>query len=227
MSNRLNHPRSAAATRRGATPTPASPRLPKLLLALVGVAALLALVAFVAGGASDDDDPIDAGVEQTRPVAVDGDTLPPFEDGGDRAIGMAAPALSGRSFDGTPVRIGVTGQPYVIAFVAHWCSHCQAEVPRLVSWLDANGYPEDVDVYAVATSTSATQPNYPPSAWLESEGWTVPTMADNESSAAGAAFGVASYPAFVAVAAGGTVAYRTSGELTEAQWEDLLDRARS
>lgn len=225
MSNRPHRPRSAvAAGRPGGAPP--SRRVPTLLLALFAVAALLALVAFVAGGASEDDGPVGADVEETRPVAVHGDTLPPFDEGGDEAVGLLAPTVSGRSFDGTPVSLGRSGQPRVIAFVAHWCSHCQAEVPRLVAWLEANGYPDDVDIYAVATGTSSTQPNYPPSAWLESEGWTVPTMADSDSSDAGAAYGVASYPAFVAVAADGTVAYRTSGELDEAQWEDLLDRAR-
>ena len=55
----------------------------------------------------------------------------------DPAIGKTVPTLTGKSvYDGGAVTIGPDtggGKPQVIVFVAHWCPHCQAEVPRLVA----------------------------------------------------------------------------------------------
>ena len=51
-------------------------------------------------------------------------------------------------------------------FLAHWCPHCQAEMPRLVALAKA-GKLDGVDVTGVATGTNPGYPNYPPSAWLK------------------------------------------------------------
>ena len=61
-----------------------------------------------------------------------------------------------------------------IWFVAHWCPHCQAEVPRIVALAEQGRLPEGVDVAAVSTAVDATAPNYPPSAWLDRVGWPFP-----------------------------------------------------
>ena len=50
-------------------------------------------------------------------------------------------------------------------FLAHWCPHCQAEVPRIVTLAKAGAF-DGLDVASVATGTSSQYPNYPPSAWL-------------------------------------------------------------
>ena len=39
-------------------------------------------------------------------------------------------------------------------FLAHWCPHCQAEVPRLVELAEQGAF-DGVDVTAVATGTNA------------------------------------------------------------------------
>ena len=66
--------------------------------------------------------------------------------------------------------------------LAHWCPSCQAEVPRLVDYLDSTGMPEGVRIVALSTSIDAARPNYPPSAWLDREEWTAPTMIDDATS---------------------------------------------
>ena len=118
------------------------------------------------------------------------------------------------------------GRPKLVLFVAHWCPHCQREVPALASWLRSNGKPPGVYLYAVATGTTSDRPNYPPSAWLQREGWTVTTIADDGNETAADAFGLSAYPFFVAVDGSGKVVARASGELSISSLQTLLDQTR-
>jgi hypothetical protein len=77
----------------------------------------------------------------------------------------------------------------------------------------------------VSTSVSKSRPNYPPSAWLDEEGWKAPTLADSEDAKAANAFGLNSFPYFVAVDGSGKVVARTSGEITTGQFADLALKA--
>lgn len=151
----------------------------------------------------------------------------PSSTDADPAVGATIPEVTGQQFDGSSISIGPSGKPKVVMFVAHWCPHCQAEVPRVQEWLDAGGMPSDVDLYAVATGTASNRPNYPPGEWLRSKGWSVPTLVDDEQSTAASAFGLSAYPFFVVVDGSGKVVLRTSGELTEDQWNALLEAART
>lgn len=163
----------------------------------------------------------------TAAVTITGTPLVAARDGGtDPAAGKAFPELSGLStFDGSALSIAKDGRPKVIIFIAHWCPHCQREVPVIVDWLAANGTPTDVDLYAVSTGVAADRGNFPPAAWLIKENWPVPTLADDEKGSAFAAAGLTSFPSFVAVDAAGNVVLRTSGELSTSQFEALLARA--
>jgi thiol-disulfide isomerase/thioredoxin len=195
----------------------------RAVLAVVGGA--LALVAIVAIVISATSGTSDAG-PQTQPVEITGAALPDLTDpANDPAVGLPAPELHGRSFDGSPVEIVNDGRAKVVMFVAHWCPHCRAEVPRITSWLAESGMPTDVDLYAVSTGVSADAPNYPPSSWLQDEGWPITTMADDAESTAAAAYGLQSYPYFVVVDGAGNVVARTSGELTQSQFQQLLQTA--
>jgi thiol-disulfide isomerase/thioredoxin len=190
-------------------------------LALVVVIAVV--VAVVAGGGGSDD--AKATAFETSPVTVQGTPLPRFDDSKspDPAIGDTIPTLQGKSvFDGGSITIGPgggsggTGKPQAIAFVAHWCPHCQAEVPRLVE-LAKQGVFDGVDVSAVATGTNPQYPNYPPSAWLQRVDWPFPVMADSKTGTAAQAYGLDAYPFFVLVDANGKVAARGSGEIAPDQ----------
>lgn len=193
---------------------------------VLGVIAILGVVAVVAS--RDGGGGVPEGVAQTRLVTVTGDPLPPFDDaaGGDPAKGAAAPEVRGARFDGTPLRITADGRPKVLVFLAHWCPHCQREVPMLAAWLARNGLPRDVDVYGIATGSSPDRPNWPPSAWLERERFDVPTLADDDAGTVGRAFGLSGFPYFVAVGRDNRVVARVSGEIGVAGWEALLDAAR-
>ncbi len=163
-------------------------------------------------------------------VSVEGDPLTPLPSGKDLAVGECVPTISGQQFDGTPITIGGTstsGKPAVIIGVAHWCPHCQKEVPLIQGWLDANGMPDDVDLLAVSTAAVEERGNWPADDWLIGEGWTVPTLVDDQGGTAAQALGLAGFPYMLVVDGGGHVVHRTSGEKTVAQWEALVEAART
>jgi thiol-disulfide isomerase/thioredoxin len=200
---------------------------PWLWIGVAGLVLVLAVAAIVSSGGSGDKKESAAGVEETRPVTVTGAALPEFEPGGgaDAAMGKTIPEVKGQSFDGSPVDIGNDGRAKLILFVAHWCPHCQKEIPLLADYLKSNSLPSGVDLYTVSTGVSAKSPNYPPSAWLKEEGWTAKTLADSEEQQAADAFGLSAFPYFVAVDGSGKVVDRTSGELTTGQFADLAQQA--
>ena len=161
-------------------------------------------------------------------IETTGADLPDKPDSGaDPAVGQTIPTIVGETFDGSTLTIGPSGEPTIIMVVAHWCPHCQREVPFLQSWLDTNGAPDGVRLVAIATSNDASRPNFPAGDWLVREKWTVPTMVDDRSSSGAVALGVTGFPYFVVVDAQGRVVERASGELTAAQWEALLQAART
>jgi cytochrome c biogenesis protein CcmG, thiol:disulfide interchange protein DsbE len=194
----------------------------KLWIGLAGLVVVLLVVAKVSSGGSGDKNKSAAGVEETRPVTVTGTPLPKFEQGGaDAAVGQSIPQVSGQSFDGSPVAIRNDGRAKLILFVAHWCPHCQREVPLLTDYLKTHALPGGVDLYTVSTNVTSERPNYPPSAWLKKVGWTAKTLADSDKEAAADAFGLTAFPYFVAVDGSGKVVARTSGEITTDQFAAL------
>ena len=154
---------------------------------------------------------------------VTGEILPPFQaTAGDPAIGLQAPVISGDAMSGDTISIGEPGSPTAVAFLAHWCSHCQAEVPRVQAWLDAGGGVEGVEIKSVATSTNSARGNFPPSAWLEREGWTPEVMLDDADNSAHLTYGGGGFPYWVFLNADGTVAARSAGQLEIATLEQFM-----
>lgn len=201
---------------------------PWLWIGVAGLVLLLAVAAIVSSGGSEEKDRSAQGVEEIRPVTVTGTPLAEFEPGGaDPAVGQTIPEVKGQSFDGSPVTIGNDGRSKLIVFVAHWCPHCQKEIPLLADWLKSNSLPGGVDLYTVSTGVTDKRPNYPPSAWLEKERWTAKTLADSAEQQAANAFGLSAFPYFVAVDGSGKVVARTSGEITTGQFAELAQSALS
>ena len=163
--------------------------------------------------ASGSDTPASAKVEIAKKVTVDGTALPAFSSvTNDPGIGETAPGLSGQTFNGKAVSVTDDGKAHVLVFVAHWCPHCQTEIPRIVE-LEKSGGTKGVAVTAVSTGTDKNAPNFPPSAWLKDEGWPYPVLVDTASSTAGRAYGLTAYPYLVFVDANGKVAARVTGEI--------------
>ena len=213
-----------------AQPAPKSRRTVIVAVASAVLVAALGIVAVVAtrDDSSSDSTGVSAVSIETGDVTVTGASLvtPPDAPAVDPAIGAKAPALNGLGFDGSAVSVTPGTRPTIVMFVAHWCPHCQREVPQLVKWLAA-GVADGVDMRAVVTSTDAKLPNYPPSSWLAGEGFDVPTLLDSTESVAASAYGLDAFPYFVAVDAKGNVTKRMAGELTEEQFTALVAAAKA
>lgn len=152
-----------------------------VLIGVVAVAALITVAAVISGGGSDEG-----------------------------SGGLTAPTLEGTDTAGEPLTIPSEG-PKVVVFLAHWCPHCQAELPLLVDWIDSGGVPEGVDVYGVSTAIDPNADNYPAEEWFAREGWAQPTLVDDDNSDA-AAYEVEGFPYLAFVDADGTVVDTLSGE---------------
>jgi thiol-disulfide isomerase/thioredoxin len=208
-----------------------------LLPGLIGVAAVIAAILAVvlpgsgppSGGGSStlppsaSASPGGPGSPAASAVPViTGTTLPDFENpNGDPAVGMPAPEVRGVGFDGTPVSIAADGRPKVVLFLAHWCPHCQEEVPLVQAWVALGGVPDEADLVSVATGIDPAAPNYPPDAWLEREGWTVPVIVDPTNSVA-TAYGLTAFPYWVFIGPDATIRARAAGEMSIADLEAAL-----
>ncbi len=177
---------------------------------VLGGVALLAVLALIIVSVSGSED----GGDQTAPVEVAGTPLPPFaSEAGDAALSAPIPEAFGTNFDDGDVQITADGTPKAIVFLAHWCSHCQAEVADVTSYLDGGGtFPDGVDIVSVSTSVDSVRGNFPASTWLEDAGWPYPVMRDDDQGTVSVAYGMAGTPFWVFVDADGKVASRTSGE---------------
>lgn len=219
--------RREAGSRRGREPSAARWVLPLAGLGVV-VVAILAIVlsqgstgpspsAAASGLASGPGSSVPA----TAPT-ITGTPLPTFTDAvPDPGKGLAAPVVDGYDYAGRPVSIAPTGGPTMAIFAAHWCPHCQREVPIIQAWVNGGGLPPDVSMVTVSTGIDPTRPNYPPEAWFAREGWTAPIIVDPTNSVA-QAYGLASYPYFVILDGSGNVFARLSGEIPVSDLERIL-----
>ena len=219
--------KSRGSPNKRAAPVRTGPSGPIIVLgigALVIAAAALAAVVLApaASPTSSAAGPSSSTPISTASATAGGAALAAYAAGpDDPAVGRPIPEVDGASFDGTSVTIKPDGKPKLIIFLAHWCPHCQREVPVVQAWIDANGMPAGVELISVVTAIDANRPNYPPDAWLASEHWAVPVIVDADNQIA-TSYGLTAFPYWVAVGADGTVAQRLTGELTPEQIDALV-----
>lgn len=225
MSNRpkVQKSRSGARPSGGQSAAGSNPLLKWLVVGVVALVAVAVGVAFLAGRDAEQRAQ-DSGVLQVADVSIEGAPLPSFDgQEPDPAMETEAPAFAATTFDGVEVSVlPGDGIAKVIGFYAHWCPHCQRELPRLAGWLAANELPAGVEVIAVSTAVDPGRGNYPPSAWFEEEQWPAVAVRDSESNEIGDAYGLRGFPYMVGLDADGRVVARVSGELNDAAWEFLL-----
>lgn len=160
--------------------------------------------------------------EQFAPVSVVGEPLeamppqiPVTEASNDAAIGVVAPDLIGTNFDGAPVTISADGTPRVVMFVAHWCPHCQDEIPAVKALMEEGAVPEGLEIVVVSTAVREGDPNFPPQDWLEGEEWPGPIMRDSPEFDALFAFGAGGFPFTVYLDSEHRVVARSAGQLPD------------
>jgi thiol-disulfide isomerase/thioredoxin len=210
-----------------------TPLVVAVVLAVVAIAAIVAVVA----ARGDEPDTTDGGSSTTtplpddlvgefRPVVVEGSVLPPLENpNDDPAVGLAAPVLVGESFDGSAVTTASEDGPALVVIFAHWCPHCNNEIPRLLALEDAGRFPDDLKIVGVNTGVRADRPNFPPSEWIVERGWPWPVIADDVDFSGAEAFGVTAFPFMTVVDADGTVRARWTGESAPDDFMAKLDTA--
>ena len=199
--------------------------IPAIIL-VVGIAAILA-IAMGGGSGSSTSTTLPA---QYHPVAVTGSTLAPLGDTGtDAAKGLVAPTLEGRTFSGgeIAVRPGSESKPTLLVFLAHWCPHCNREVPRLVEMHEKGLMPDNLRIVGVITASRNDQANWPPSKWIVDMKWPWEVMVDSELSEGANAYGVDGFPFMAVVDTDGKVVARHSGEMEIKEVQSWLDTALS
>jgi cytochrome c biogenesis protein CcmG, thiol:disulfide interchange protein DsbE len=216
-------------------------RTPLVIAGVLAVVLIVGLVVVLATGGDDGDDDEataddgtvatqPAGGDETsdpslpealqgelRPLTVEGAALPEFAGGEDPAVGQRAPVLTGEGFDGQAITTAPDGGPVMIVTLAHWCPHCNNEIPRLIELNDAGRLPESLRVVGLSTSVAADQPNFPPSEWIVDKEWPWEIMADyldfdTDAYIGAGALGVSAFPFVTIVDADGNVVVRWSGE---------------
>ena len=161
-------------------------------------------------------------------VTIKGGALPEFNRGGkDSAIGAFAPIPTGIDLNGNQItmstRVGLEERKAtVIVFLAHWCSHCQREVPMIQNWINKNGSSNNINLYSVATYIEKNKPNYPPNDWLIRENWSPSVIFDNEENIIAEHFGLSAFPYWVFLNSDGTVNMRHSGSLGEDKFDQIM-----
>jgi len=212
--------------------------------AVVAVIAVIAIVVFAFSGGDDGGDAAEGtgaqaasnADQETATVTISGEDLPGLPETGqllappdqDPAVGIPIPTLTGESFDGSEVVIGADdGTPKMVVFLAHWCPHCQAEVPAMQEWIDSGNVPEGLEIYSVITGVDSSKPNYPPSSWISGAGWEPEALLDDDAQSAATSWGLTGFPYFVMVDADGNVWQRGSGEIPVSELQRLADELMS
>jgi len=159
-------------------------------------------------------------------VSVVGDSLPPHNaDGLDEATQVIAPTVTATDWRGNQTTIGPDGRPKIVVFLAHWCPHCQAEVPLISQWLDEGRLDPGVDLYSAAVMTDHNRDNWPPQQWLEAEQWEPPVLMDDAASSIAFSFGVNAVPFFVVLDGENRVLLRAAGGLQPDNLDTLVEIA--
>ena len=217
----------------------------RIVSAVVGIVVVAAaVVAVVSSGSSSTGDTVVTTVpsvdstvadnspaadsvppSEYQPVRITGTALPVMpESGTDAGIGSKVPVVNGYNFNGDAVSLDVaaSGTPTMVVFLAHWCPHCNREIPRILEWASTNGVPDGLRIVGVATGSRNDYPNWPPSAWLADMGWKWEKLADTQDGQVFSAYGGTSFPTMVLVGPDGTVRNRFSGEVEIADLDRLV-----
>ena len=182
---------------------------------IIAGAVVLVLGLAIAIGVTLSSEPVAAGLPEGE-ISVVGDSLPQYagENDDNVALGLAAPTFSAPDQNSEIFQLEKNGNSKALLFLAHWCPHCQREVPVVQRFIDSNGAPPGIDVIAVATSIDRGRDNYPPQEWLQREGWSETQIYDLDREI-GEAYGLNAFPYWVFLDKDLNVLARRTGNLPE------------
>ena len=190
---------------------------------IIGGAIVLVLGLAVAIGVSLVDEPLDGNLPEGE-TTISGDVLPEYAGENDInvSVGLQAPSFSGPDQNSEIISLEKNGKSKILLFLAHWCPHCQAEVPVVQEYIDTFGLPADVEVIGILTSIDRSRDNYPPHHWLVKEGWSKTQIYDLDREI-GTAYGLNAFPYWVTLDKELKVVNRVTGRLTPDQITVLIN----
>lgn len=150
--------------------------------------------------------------------------LPPFEQGQpDGALGVVLGDVAGiEYYTDTEMTVDPTdGTARAWLIWAHWCPHCQRELPPLSDWYVENAdlYP-NVELLSITSSIDPTRGN-PLEPYLDDLQLPFPTIMDPDLDLA-EQFGLSAYPFWVFTAGDGTTLLRVAGYLEVEQVAEIF-----
>ena len=207
----------------------AESRLPtKYLLWGAGGLVGLALIVWMAWAIASEAE-VDESVAFGQ-VTIEGEALPTADlSGGDPFVGLTAPTVTGTDAEGNEYTIGPDGRPKIVVFLAHWCPHCQREVPVIESWLASGGLPDSIDIYSTTVLTNRLRDSstWPPTQWLDEQGWSTPVIRDDQDGSVALAYGLTGTPMYAVLDGDNTNLGRISGEIGVAGLNALVSIAEA
>ncbi|MEN8235448.1 MAG: TlpA disulfide reductase family protein [Actinomycetota bacterium] len=150
--------------------------------------------------------------------------LPPFEQGQpDSALGVVLGDVTGPEYyTEAAITIDPTdGVSRAWLIWAHWCPHCQRELPEVSEWYveHRDEYP-NVELLSVSSSIDDTRGN-PLEPYLDDLQLPFPTIVDADLALA-QQLGVSAYPFWVFTGPDGTTLLRIAGYLETAQIQEIF-----
>ncbi len=167
------------------------------------------------------------GSSPSQAIPANGD-LPAFEQtANDLAVlaGMTLPTIEGPEYysDTTVTYQPDDGTARVWLVWAHWCPHCQAELPELATWYTENaGRFPTIELVTVTTAIDESSDN-PLIPYLDDSAFPFPVIVDGDGTQA-SHFGATVFPFWVITDPHGEVLVRIGGELDMAQVEEIFSQ---
>lgn len=202
--------------RKGAKPAPKPAKrnwaFPAIIAAviLVGVA-----IVVIAAMGKDDTTTSDVALAGGGP----GDAATVLTAEGTAEQGQPAPSISGQDmYTGRQVSLQeMKGKPTLVTAWAHWCPHCQKELPIIqqLSKEEAGNF-NFLTVSTSAGSQPASAQYATPATLMQTQGITMPSLRDDGTKGA-QALGVEGFPTLLMVDENGIVVGKASGELPKDQ----------
>jgi thiol-disulfide isomerase/thioredoxin len=168
--------------------------------------------------------PAASGASAATAPAEPAGVLPPFEQGQpDAALGVALGDVTGHEYYTDDEVTFDPGDGVARAWLiwAHWCPHCQREMPAVSEWYreNADAYP-NVELVSVTSSIDPNRGN-PLEPYLDELQTPFPVLVDDDLSLA-EQFGLNAFPFWVFTSGDGTTVLRVAGYLEVDQVADIF-----
>lgn len=185
---------------------------PAIIGAVVLVGVVIVVVASMGKSDSTSSDVVLAG-------GGPGDAATVLTAEGSAERDQPAPSISGQDmYTGRQVSLAeMKGKPTLVTAWAHWCPHCQKELPIIqqLSKEEAGNF-NFLTVSTSAGSQPASAQYATPATLMQTQGITMPSLRDDGTKGA-QALGVEGFPTLLMIDADGKVVGKASGELPKDQ----------